>query len=172
MNIFKIIFLASVIAFSSLSYSASSDIIHSSAYLSGTVKAFYISFEIKLRDNDSGKGPQEPYGKISLKNLNGKDVDLVVWDVSESNHLETNTVRVHPSSPFITSELKENYITLTGDISDYDSVGSNDHLCTVDSKVKIYQSDVGKEFNKNNDGIFYGGGDCIYLKLTRFELVK
>lgn len=173
MNIFKIIFLASVIAFSPLSYSTSGDMIHSSAYLSGTVKAFYIAFEIQLRNND-GSGKQDPYGRIKVKHFNGNEVNVLVWDIDDDDYLsDTNTIRVQPGFPFLASELKDNYITLEGEIRDDDGATSDDRLCYIDSNVLIHQSDVGKEFTRDGDGIFYGGDhDCRYLKLTRFELVR
>ncbi|CAH8201843.1 conserved exported hypothetical protein [Vibrio aestuarianus] len=172
MNIFKIIFLASVISFSSLSFSADENKIYSSNFLQGSVKAFYINFKIRVKDTDNGAGGQELYGKIEIKEINGQEVDLEVWRRRSSDATgSTLNLKVEPSHPFMTSEHRDNYITLSGEIWDEDigGTGTDDRLCNLDDDVKLYQSQVGDRIRN----VFTGGErDCDYLEITKFEVVK
>lgn len=169
MNIFKIIFLASVISFSSLSFSAGENKIYSSSFLQGSVKAFYINFRIHVKDTDNGAGGQELYGTIKIKEINGQEVNLEVWKRTSSNPTgSTFDLRVEPSHPFMTSERRDNYITLSGSIWDEDvgGTGTDDRLCNLKDDVKLYQSQVGERIRD----VFTGGeGDCDYLIITKFE---
>ncbi|MDE1351368.1 hypothetical protein L9W80_14545 [Vibrio aestuarianus] len=169
MNIFKIIFLASVISFSSLSFSASDNKIYSSSFLQGSVKAFYINFVIRVKNTDAGTGGQELFGTINIKEINGQKVDLQVWKRTASNPTDaTLNLKVEPSHPFMTSEHRDNYITLSGSIWDEDvgASGTDDRLCNLKDDVKLYQSQVGEEIRN----VFTGGDrDCDYLKITKFE---
>ncbi|KOE81982.1 hypothetical protein ACS86_12360 [Vibrio alginolyticus] len=169
MNIFKIIFLASVISFSSLSFSAGESKIYSSSFLQGSVKAFYINFLIRLKDTDNGPGGQELFGRIKIKEINGQEVNLEVWRRTSGNPTgSTLNLRVEPSHPFMTSERRDNYITLSGDIWDEDLGGdsTDDRLCNLKDDVKLYQSQV----NERISNVFTGGKkDCNYLIITKFE---
>ncbi|MDE1331090.1 hypothetical protein [Vibrio aestuarianus] len=172
MNIFKIIFLASVISFSSLSFSAGENKIYSSSFLQGSVKAFYINFTIRVKDTDNGPGGQELYGTIEIKEINGQEVNLQVWKKTSSNPTgSTLNLRVEPSHPFMTSERRDNYITLSGSIWDEDlgGTGTDDRLCNLKDDVKLYQSQVGERIRN----VFEKGlGHCDYLEITKFEVAK
>ncbi|MDE1345083.1 hypothetical protein [Vibrio aestuarianus] len=171
MNIFKIIFLASVISFSSLSFSAGENKIYSSSFLQGSVKAFYINFTIRVKDTDNGPGGQELYGKIEIKEINGQEVNLQVWRRTTSNPTgSTLNLKVEPSHPFMTSDSRDSYITLSGEIWDNDLAGQqDDRLCNLKEDVRLYQSQVGERIRN----VFEKGlGHCDYLEITKFELAK
>ncbi|MDF9397819.1 MULTISPECIES: hypothetical protein [Vibrio] len=171
MNIFKIIFLASVISFSSLSFSAGENKIYSSSFLQGSMKAFYINFTIRVKDTDNGPGGQELYGKIVIEEMNGQEVNLQVWKRASNNPTNsTLNLKVEPSHPFMTSDSRDSYITLSGEIWDEDMAGQqNDRLCNLKEGVRLYQSQVGERIHN----VFERGlGHCDYLEITKFELAK
>lgn len=171
MNIFKIIFLASVISFSSLSFSAGENKIYSSSFLQGSVKAFYIHFRIRVKDTDNGPGGQELFGTINIKEINGQKVNLEVWKRTASNPTgSTLDLRVEPNYPFMASDSRDSYITLSGSIWDDDLAGQqDDRLCNLKEDVRLYQSQVGQRiYNAFERGL----GHCDYLEITRFELVR
>ncbi|CAH8216527.1 hypothetical protein [Vibrio aestuarianus] len=171
MNIFKIIFLASVISFSSLSFSAGENKIYSSSFLQGSVKALYINFTIRVKDTDNGPGGQELYGTIEIKEINGQEVNLQVWRRTTSNPTgSTLNLKVEPSYPFMASDSRDSYITLSGEIWDKDLAGQqNDRLCNLKEDVRLYQSQVGERIRN----VFEKGlGHCDYLEITKFEFAK
>ncbi|MDE1323674.1 hypothetical protein L9W97_00905 [Vibrio aestuarianus] len=171
MNIFKIIFLASVISFSSLSFSAGENKIYSSTFLQGSMKAFYINFLIRLKDTDNGAGGQELFGRIEIKEINGQEVNLEVWrKTSGSPTGSTLNLKVEPNYTFVTSERRDNYITLSGEIWDDDAwPQQDDRLCNLKEDVRLYQSQVGQRiYNAFEKGL----GHCDYLTITKFEPAK
>ncbi|CAH8184156.1 hypothetical protein [Vibrio aestuarianus] len=171
MNIFKIIFLASVISFSSLSFSAGENKIYSSSFLQGSVKAFYINFTIRVKNTDNGPWGQELYGTVNIKEINGQEVNLQVWKRTASNPTgATLDLRVEPNYPFMTSDSRDSYITLSGSIWDDDLAGQqNDRLCNLKEDVRLYQSQVGERiYNAFERGL----GECDYLEITKFEFAQ
>ncbi|NRD72915.1 hypothetical protein HQQ94_06610 [Shewanella sp. VB17] len=101
--------------------------------------------------------------------LNQSDETHKVWERSKNDTVETLTINV-VTGALIGSESKENYITLSGNIWDDDLAGNpNDHLCNLNSGVKIYQKDVGKRLTN----VFTGGDrQCEYLEVTKFTLAE
>ncbi|MDE1262738.1 hypothetical protein [Vibrio aestuarianus] len=172
MNIFKVIFTASVIAFTSVSYSSGyGDKIFTSDYIKGALKYYHIKVHVKMRDEDEGmsRGAQDLYGQIITSGVNGYE-GFRVWNVPESRYINNNNNINLEFWVVGTDNGDDNYFKMTGEMYDWDRFGGNEWLCNILPDHKFYQRNIGKKDYK----VFEESGEneCDYINILEFEEVQ
>ena len=69
------------------------DIIHSTSYIKGSIKPFYITFRVTTDGYDGlfGRG-LEWFGKIVIPVMNDKPIDSIIWEYDKKNHTNNNNI--------------------------------------------------------------------------------
>ncbi|MDE1253799.1 hypothetical protein L9W76_11525 [Vibrio aestuarianus] len=169
MNIFKIIFLASVISFSSLSFSAGENKIYSSDIVKGSLRGYNIEFKIEFREEGgiiANNRKQDPYGRITVRMNDGDpDADLVVFDRTKSNSL-SNVDSITLRGTLLTSKGESDpYFTLiNSSLRDDDGSTGSNKLCSLRNTTRVHKSQVDETISDIIDG-----RDCKSFKLLKFS---
>ena len=145
------------------------DIIHSTSYIKGSIKPFYITFRVTTDGYDGlfGRG-LEWFGKIVIPVMNDKPIDSIIWEYDKKNHTNNgrDDIEISPPSAIVMSDARHPYFTLEGTFSDQDGASAEDTICGFNPSYKIDQNDLNKIIV--SDLIVNNKNHCQFT-LLRFE---
>ncbi|NRD72912.1 hypothetical protein HQQ94_06595 [Shewanella sp. VB17] len=160
---------------SSMSQADEGNVIHSSSYLAGVSKSFYIKFKLYTDGKDGGDDGFEWFGNITIRKMNNKDLDLTIWSYNEDDYTNSgqDDLVVEPNSAIVMSDAKEPYFTLEADLRDQDGglTGNPDVICKFSSSYHITESDLNNTLTDSNSSLIYDDHSDCRFQLLRFERI-
>ena len=144
------------------------DIVHSTDYVKGSLKAYNIHLIIETNGVDGGIGTPDGFemlGNISTKTLNGKPIKTDLWRCDE--YCTDGLYDLEISDQIIMDGGKDDtYIQWEGVLWDHDGSSAKDLICRMNPEYKIKMSDEGSTIG--NEAFTDNKNECN-LKIESFE---